>query len=74
MSHCVSKLLSVALLKNISKLQSNITMKWPACNSNTHVCQKKRTNRGLCIYYLKVIEEQVSLSTLFGTLTVSINS
>ena len=37
-----------------------------------HVPQKKRTNRSLCICYLKVIEGQVSLATLFGTLRVCI--
>ena len=49
-------------------------MKWPAGNLNTHVSQKKRTNRSLCICYLKVIEGQVSLSTLCGTLKVPVNS
>ena len=30
--HRVSELLSVELLNNISKFQSNITLKWPAGN------------------------------------------
>ena len=34
---------------------------------------KKSNNRSLCICCLKVIEGQISLSTLFGTLRVSIN-
>ena len=29
--------------------------------------QKKRINRSLCMCYLKVIEGQASLSTVFGT-------
>ena len=37
------------------------------------VSQKKSATRGLCICYLKVIEGQVSLSALLGTLSVSIN-
>ena len=49
-------------------------MKWPANNQNMHVAQKKRTNRSLCICYLKVMEGQVSLSTLFGTTRVCVNS
>ena len=32
------------------------------------VSQEKSNARGLCVCYLKVIEGQVSLSTLFGTL------
>ena len=54
--HRLSELLSVEVFNNISKLQSNITMKWPAGNLIIHVSQKKRTNRSLCIWYLKVIE------------------
>ena len=46
-THGVSKLLSVELLNNISKLQANITLKWPAGNLNIHASQKKRTNRKL---------------------------
>ena len=49
-------------------------MKWHAGNENIHVSQKKSNNRSLRIGYLKVTEEQVSLSTLFGTLRVCINS
>ena len=40
---------------------------------NIHVSQKKSNNRSLRICYLKVVEGQVSLSTLPSTLTVRIN-
>ena len=63
----VTSLLSLELLYKISKFQSNVTLKWPAGNSNIHVSQKKRNIHSLCICYLKVIEGQASLSTLFGT-------
>ena len=43
-------------------------MKWPAGNENIHVSQKKINTRSLCICCLKVIEGQVSLSTVLGTL------
>ena len=72
--HRVSKLSSVELLNNISKLQSNITMKLSAANETVHVPQKNKTNCSLCICYLKVIEGQVSLTTLFGTPRVCVNS
>ena len=49
-------------------------MKWPAGNYTIDVSQKKRTNRSLCIYYLKVVKGQISLSTLCGTLRVCVNS
>ena len=49
-------------------------MKWPAGNQNIHVSQKNSNTRGLCICYLKVVEGQVSLSTLFSALRVCINS
>ena len=52
------------------KFQTNIKKKWAADNENVNVSQKKSDNRSLCIWYLKVIEEQVSLSTLLGTLRV----
>ena len=70
MDNRVSKLLYVELLNNISKLQSNITMKWPA----GHVSQEKRKSHSLCICYLKVIEGQVSLSTLLCTPRVCVDS
>ena len=35
--------------------------------------RERENNRSLCICYLKVIEGQESLSTLFGTLRVYIN-
>ena len=73
MDRRVIKLLSVEVFDKISKLHSNITMKWPATNLNIHVSQKKSNTCSLCICYLKVIEGQVSLSTLFGTLRVCIN-
>ena len=39
-----------------------------ACKQLTYPCiSEKRTNRSLCICYLKVLEGQGSLSTLFGT-------
>ena len=75
--HRVNVLLSVEIFNNISKLQSNITTKWPAGSYNINVSQKKgdtRDTRSLCICYLKVIEGQISLSTLFATMRVSINS
>ena len=62
------------MFDNVLKLQSNITMKWPPGNYNIHVPQKKSNTRGLCICYLKVIEKQVSLSAVLGTLRVCINS
>ena len=71
--HRVSELLFVEVFDNISKLQS-VTMKWPAGSQTIHVSQKKRTNRSLCICYLKVIEGQVCLSTLCGTLRICVNS
>ena len=49
-------------------------MKWAAGSSHIHVSQKKSDSRSLCICYLKVIEGQVSLSALLGTLRVCINS
>ena len=70
----MSKLLSVELFDNILKLQSYITMKWPAGNQNIHVSQEKSNIRSPCRCYLKVIEGQVSLSTLLGKLRVCINS
>ena len=48
-------------------------MKWPAGNQNIHVSQKDSNNHILCICYLKVIQAQLSLSTLLGTLRVCIN-
>ena len=65
------------MFDNILGLQSNITMKWPAGNQNIHVSQKKSNTCSLVVLVyavLKVIEGQVSLSTLFGTLRVCINS
>ena len=70
----MSRFLSVEVFDNILKLQSNIIMKWPAGNENTHASQKKINTRSLCICCLKVIEGQVSLSTVLGTLRVFINS
>ena len=72
--HRVSKLLSVEVFDKISKLHPSIKMKWPAVNQNIHVSQKKSNNHSLCICYLKVIQAQLSLSTLLGTLRVCINS
>ena len=54
--HRISKLLSVEVFSNTSKLQSNIAMKWPAGNLNIHISQKKGDTRSLCICYLIVIE------------------
>ena len=54
--HRVSKLLSVEVFDNISKLQSNIKMKWPTGNQNIDVSQKKSNICSVFICYLKVIE------------------
>ena len=63
------------MFDTFSKLHANITMKWPACNQNIHVSQKKSNNHSLCICYLKVIQAQLNLWTLLGTLkVVCINS
>ena len=48
--HCVSKLLSVEVFNNISKLQSNITMKWPADNQNIHVSKEKSNSPIVFVY------------------------
>ena len=52
----------------------NIKMKWPVGNQNIHVSQEQSNTRSLCIRHVKVIEEQVSLSTLVGKLRICINS
>ena len=36
--------------------------------------KEKKTTHSLCIYYLKVLEGQVSLSTLCGTPRVCVNT
>ena len=73
--HRVSKLLSVELF-NIINISSSpkITMEWAVNDEDLRSSHKKSGTHGLCICYLEVIERQVSLSTLRGTRTVSINS
>ena len=38
------------------------------------ISEKERTNRSICICYLKVVEGQVRSSTQFGTIRVCVNS